>query len=204
MTPGNEASPHSDNVRGRILTSAVKGFSQKGYAATSVRDIAQEARTTKPMLYYYFGSKEGLYSTIVSDYFDGLVRALEAGVAGTKSPEQQLRRFVDVYLDYMIAEEERGLIVLREMFGPGEKVVGEIVFAYWSRIMALLEVILAQALGAGANASLCAISIMGILNMFLLRHAVAGEGFRREEALSQVMDFFLAGAKGNVRRGSRR
>ncbi|HAA02843.1 MAG TPA: TetR/AcrR family transcriptional regulator [Syntrophobacteraceae bacterium] len=48
-------------TRERILLAAASLFAGKGYAATSVREIAESARVTKPTLYYYFKNKEDLY-----------------------------------------------------------------------------------------------------------------------------------------------
>lgn len=45
------------DVRDRIFASALVLFSERGYAATSLREIAENAQTTKPMIYYYFGSR---------------------------------------------------------------------------------------------------------------------------------------------------
>jgi AcrR family transcriptional regulator len=52
-------------VRERLLTSAARMFARKGYAATTVREIVSEAGVTKPVLYYYFRNKEGLYAEIL-------------------------------------------------------------------------------------------------------------------------------------------
>lgn len=50
-----------DNRMARhILDCGIELFSRRGYAATSMREIAEAAGVTKPMLYYYFDSKEGL------------------------------------------------------------------------------------------------------------------------------------------------
>ncbi|MCE1227092.1 MAG: TetR/AcrR family transcriptional regulator, partial [Geobacteraceae bacterium] len=51
----------SANVRQRLLDAALQLFSTKGYAATSVRELVEAAGVTKPVLYYYFKNKEGLY-----------------------------------------------------------------------------------------------------------------------------------------------
>ncbi len=53
------------NVRQRILAAAAEIFGSKGYAATSVGEIATNAGITKPSLYYHFGSKEGLYRAVL-------------------------------------------------------------------------------------------------------------------------------------------
>jgi TetR/AcrR family transcriptional regulator len=49
----------------RILQHALTLFSENGYAGTSVREICDAAGITKPTLYYFFGSKEGLYRAAV-------------------------------------------------------------------------------------------------------------------------------------------
>lgn len=49
----------------RILLKALALFSEKGYDATSVREICEAAGVTKPTLYHFFGSKEGVYRAIV-------------------------------------------------------------------------------------------------------------------------------------------
>jgi TetR/AcrR family transcriptional regulator len=57
--------PIDRHVRERLLTSAARMFARKGYAATTVREIVTEAGVTKPVLYYYFRNKEGLYAEIL-------------------------------------------------------------------------------------------------------------------------------------------
>jgi len=64
----------------RILLKALGLFSEKGYEATSVREICEAAGVTKPTLYHFYGSKEGVYRAIVEGALDrfrtGLVRAI--------------------------------------------------------------------------------------------------------------------------------
>lgn len=54
-------------VRERLLLSAIDIFTLRGYAAATVREIVEAAGVTKPVLYYYFGSKEGIYSEILKE-----------------------------------------------------------------------------------------------------------------------------------------
>ena len=49
--PPNATTPATEDVRERIVTSALRCFAEKGYAGTSLREIAEAARTTKPMIY---------------------------------------------------------------------------------------------------------------------------------------------------------
>jgi AcrR family transcriptional regulator len=54
----------SDNAQ-RILRVAERLFAQKGFRATTVRDIARAAHVTHPLVYHYFGSKRGLLAAAV-------------------------------------------------------------------------------------------------------------------------------------------
>ena len=53
------------NARERLLETAIGMFAEKGYTGTSVREIVEHAGVSKPVLYYYFQSKEGLFLAIL-------------------------------------------------------------------------------------------------------------------------------------------
>jgi AcrR family transcriptional regulator len=55
----------ANNTRARILETATDLFAEKGYAGTYVREIVEKAGVSKPALYYYFKSKEGLFYAIL-------------------------------------------------------------------------------------------------------------------------------------------
>jgi TetR/AcrR family transcriptional regulator len=57
---------HPERTRERILASALKEFSAKGFAGARVDRIARRARINKRMLYHYFGNKEHLFREILS------------------------------------------------------------------------------------------------------------------------------------------
>jgi TetR/AcrR family transcriptional regulator len=58
--------------RENILTCALNLFSSRGYDGVSVQEIVESAGITKPTLYYYFGSKEGLLESIIEANFNRL------------------------------------------------------------------------------------------------------------------------------------
>ena len=65
MPNTNEFSSLEANARQRLLETATALFAEKGYAGTSVREIVGRAGVSKPVLYYYFKSKEGLFYAIL-------------------------------------------------------------------------------------------------------------------------------------------
>jgi len=57
----------SNEVKNRLMKEALILFTNKGYFATSVREIVEAAGVTKPVLYYYFKNKEDIYLEMVRD-----------------------------------------------------------------------------------------------------------------------------------------
>ena len=57
----------SSEVKSRLIKEAIILFTQKGYSATSVREIVEAAGVTKPALYYYFKNKEDIYLEMIKD-----------------------------------------------------------------------------------------------------------------------------------------
>ena len=66
MKNRSEIKPLEFGTRERLLETASHLFAEKGYASTSVREIVAQAGVSKPVLYYYFQSKEGLYYAILN------------------------------------------------------------------------------------------------------------------------------------------
>lgn len=57
------------DARERLMAAALDQFTSRGYAATSVRELCEAAGVTKPVLYYYFKSKEGLYLRLMEESY---------------------------------------------------------------------------------------------------------------------------------------
>src|SRR4029453_9696211 len=76
----------------RILHKAIELFATKGYDATSVREICEAAGITKPTLYHFYGSKEGVYRAIVDGALDAFRRDVMAAIGAGGPPAETLRR----------------------------------------------------------------------------------------------------------------
>jgi TetR/AcrR family transcriptional regulator len=94
-TPSHEQEVHT---RLRLLEAAVQIFDRKGFAAASVREIAEAAGVTKPVLYYHFGSKEGVLVAVLTQAMHDFEAALDTGVARTGAARERLIRLCeDIY-----------------------------------------------------------------------------------------------------------
>jgi TetR/AcrR family transcriptional regulator len=83
------------SVRKRLLEGAADLFTRKGYAATTVREIVAAAGVTKPVLYYYFHNKEGIYLELMRTGFAKLENLLEAAAGEKGGAAQRLLRLSD-------------------------------------------------------------------------------------------------------------
>ncbi|HZV81684.1 MAG TPA: TetR/AcrR family transcriptional regulator [Geobacteraceae bacterium] len=99
-------------VRERLLGEALRLFTARGYAATTVREIVEAVGVTKPVLYYYFGSKEGLYLEIMNGIVSQFDKRVEELEMGSGSVRQRLVRF----FAGMFAAARENLAVVRLAF----------------------------------------------------------------------------------------
>jgi AcrR family transcriptional regulator len=197
--------PAVEDVRDRIVASALRYFAEKGYAGTSLREIAEAARTTKPMIYYYFKSKEGLYISTLGDLLQQFADAIDRATRPEDDPHEKLRSFSDAYLRYFESQEPHIAFVVREVFGLGADIMNEFGRSLDERIRSRLKRVLEEGAHQGifrdGDIEACTIAIMGILNMFILRRIFGGVDLERAAAVRQVVDYYLEGLRAPVRNG---
>jgi AcrR family transcriptional regulator len=86
--------------RAAILACALKLFSARGYDAVGVQEIVEAAGITKPTLYHYFGSKQGLLDVLLREHFDQLCAAVRQAAAYQHDLPLTLNRVATAYFDY--------------------------------------------------------------------------------------------------------
>lgn len=113
-------SPISENpvVRERLLAEAMRLFTERGYSATSVREIVEGAGVTKPVLYYYFGNKERLYLEIMN----GIGKLFDQKLLELETAKGTVRERITHFLTGMLSAARENLLVVRLAysiyFGP--------------------------------------------------------------------------------------
>src|SRR5947209_18715806 len=86
-----------------MLHAAGEAFAAQGFHRASMEPIATAAGITKPMLYRYFGSKEGLYAAYVRASGRELVDSVRAPETRGEAPEVRLRAGIRAFLGYVDA-----------------------------------------------------------------------------------------------------
>ena len=99
-----------------ILTAAGKVFSEKGYAAATVEEIAESAGVAKGSVYNYFSSKQELFTAL----FIGMIRQDEDAEEELFSRDLSAKEKLDLHMDHW-----------GQRFGEYQK-IGRLVLEFWT------------------------------------------------------------------------
>lgn len=102
-----------------MLAVAQRVFAQRGFRAASVDAIAAGAEISKPMLYAYFGSKEGLYRACMERSRGALVEALDAAAEGSDQADRRLWAGLLAFFTFVEEEPEAWAILAGEAGAGG-------------------------------------------------------------------------------------
>jgi AcrR family transcriptional regulator len=88
------------STRDAILAAAQHEFAAKGLSGARVNAISSRARANKRLIYYYFGSKDGLYLAVLERVYEGLRGAERKLNLDHLEPETAIRRLIEFNFDY--------------------------------------------------------------------------------------------------------
>lgn len=103
-----------DDKLSQILKSAGQIFSEKGYHAASVRDVAAVTGVSPAGLYYYFKSKEELLYLILGPSLATLLDRVKDGISRAGDPGQRLRSIVRTHLRYSQEHRHEMRVLVRD------------------------------------------------------------------------------------------
>jgi len=94
-------------TRNQVMQAALKVFCRKGYSATTLADVAEEARLSRGAIYWNFNNKQDLYVTLVREYFQERIHGvLVARSAQLSDPLSALREYMFNYNYNTVANSE--------------------------------------------------------------------------------------------------
>ncbi len=97
-----------------IIAVATQEFADKGLSGARIDEIAALTQTSKRMIYYYYGSKEGLYLAVLEDAY-ARTRSAESGLhLDDVEPVEALKKLVSFSIDYKLAHPEFVRLVMTE------------------------------------------------------------------------------------------
>lgn len=110
---------NADESRQNILDVATEEFARNGLSGSRIDEIAARTKTSKRMIYYHFGDKEGLYLAVLESVYRK-IRAVEATLEIEHlEPEKALKRLVEFTFDYQNNNEDFIRLVMIENIHHG-------------------------------------------------------------------------------------
>jgi len=90
----------AERTRAELLAVATEVFADSGYSGARVDEIAERTRTTKRMIYYYFGGKEQLYMAVLENAYRGIREAEQRLQVDHVDPVVAMRRLAELTFDH--------------------------------------------------------------------------------------------------------
>ncbi|MGI8329348.1 TetR family transcriptional regulator [Actinomadura scrupuli] len=145
-TANGERQRDAERTRAEIIEVATKEFARQGYDGARVDEIAALTRTTKRMIYYYFGGKEQLYIAVLEKAYTE-VRAAEAAIdVAHLAPIEAVRTLAELTFDHHDAHPDFIRLVGIENIHRAEHLRKSDVLA---NLAAPISVLISQILAAG-------------------------------------------------------
>ncbi len=183
----------------KILQVASKMFAEKGFSNVSVRDICKEAETTAPVIYYYYGSKKGLFDAVarkqisMEDFIQKLTKASQAS-----DPRRGLESFISTYLSSFPEHTFDIGLYVRDT-ATLDKHSAQIVSDDLEKIRGLAVSLVDRAMAKGffrrTDSKLATDCLLGMLNRVIFQHIHFAKISDRESYSRFVKDFFFRAMK---------
>lgn len=102
----------SENRRNKLLRAAARLFHEKGYAATTVRDIARAVGLQSGSLFYHFRNKEEILVAVMQNGMRRTSEAAASALEGLSDPAERLRALFRAHLETLLGDLQDDMIVL--------------------------------------------------------------------------------------------
>jgi AcrR family transcriptional regulator len=110
--------PRAERER-QMLAEARTLFAERGFAAVTMDEVAARVGVTKPLLYTYFGNKEGLYLACMEPAGEALVSTVAEAVRDTASPADALRAGVHAFFAFVDADRSAWRVLFDDTLPAG-------------------------------------------------------------------------------------
>jgi TetR/AcrR family transcriptional regulator len=189
--------PRNCPVRDRLLHAAMELFASRGYAATSIREIVEAAGVTKPVLYYHFQSKEGLFLALFDALQVTVEDKLSRSLALPGKARERIGRLFDAF--FALFEEHRASVRFMNAayWGPAEGVPAIDLSGLHLKFVTTLERMVAEGVAAGelgrARVADVAHTLLAVLSYSMdlaLAHPEASPG---RAGLHRALDLVFTG-----------
>jgi AcrR family transcriptional regulator len=90
---------YTEHTRQALIEAATRLFTERGYANTSIDEVASAARVTRGALYHHFSSKQDIFAAVCDSVDAEIIHQIQKAAAKGGTAEERMRRILDVYLE---------------------------------------------------------------------------------------------------------
>jgi AcrR family transcriptional regulator len=181
----------------RILLKALELFSNKGYEASSVREICEASGLTKPTLYHFYGSKEGVYRAIVDGALEGFHATLAKDLAEPGTSREQLKRMGRRYFDYAGQNQQLMRFIFSTVHNPSSAAPRTDFPRFYQQVLALVGTAIEAGVTKGelrpGPIDVRLLTLMGALGESLCGYLMTGEPQLTSELADALVDSLFEG-----------
>lgn len=185
-------------TRDEILVAAAQIFSQKGFHATSMQDIAQAVRLQKASLYHHVSSKQEILVDVLNQALDLLIERMQAVMDQPLAPDEKLRQAMRVYLTTLLEHRDLAAVLLLEHRNLSPELHARHI-PRRDRFEQLWRDLIQQGLDDGvfccAGPAMASRALLGVMNWTITWYRPSG-ACTPEEVAAQFSDLFLLGLLG--------
>lgn len=187
-----------ENIQDLILNQAARVFARRGYAATSIGDIAEACDCSKSRLYHYFPSKEAILSEMLTSHVDGLLTKCRHTLYGFSDPEERFRQLTRLFLDIYAVSRDRHVVLLTCLEFLDEEKHKSLVAKQRELIAYVRDILLQMRPDLAQNGQLAPIDTMlffGMINWTYTWYRADGS-ITPQMLADRVVDIFVKGYAG--------
>ena len=181
----------------RILHKALGLFSEKGYDATSVREICEAAEITKPTLYHFYGSKEGVYRALVDGTLQGYRQAIHDTATGSGTVPERLTRIAHDHFLHTRENQQLVRFLLALIHNPPSSAPRTDFHRYYRDVVAEVARLVEEGVAAGDLApgptEVRLLVFMGAIGEAMHGYLLAGQPDLTPELASTLVETVLRG-----------
>lgn len=193
-------STRGQQTQQQILDAALPQFAERGYAATSIQDIAEAACVAKPALYYHFGSKAGLFRALLERVEDKSFQQMLGATQRGSGLSDQLVEVCASLFELAVNQRE----VIRLTLGHSPLAQGEVPPQAQCpekarRRFAVIEKLMRQGLADGTfrrqlNSGQLALGFLGMVHFHIMLHLANPQRPLTRRTAEALVFLFLKGA----------
>lgn len=186
-------------IRAGILKAAEQQFAERGYAGTSVQDITDATNVTKPVLYYYFEHKAGLYKALVDLAYDETYRLMQEAIARADTLENQLIEILAAQFEFLLQRRPVLQIAMAAAFAaPGEMPDNMRDRSKGERNFELVHALIKKGLKQGRlnkefDSMELALGLYGAISFQIMVYALQPEAKPNRQTAERIVRLFLEG-----------